>query len=472
MYRTLLLILSGTGGEALLSLLRNLTIAALIPTEDYGIAATFAMAMSVVEMISSLGMQQQIIQAKNGEDPAFQAGLQGFNLLRGVIAGTTLFFAAGWIAAFLQIPDVAWAYQMLAIVPILNGLQHFDIHRLKRGMRHGPEIAARTLPVALTLALVWPLSIWLLDYRVMLIVILLQFALMLLISHHVAERPFRLSFDKPVICAALQFGWPLLINNILLFMVFNGEKLIVGRELGMETLGILAMGFTLTLTPTLVLARVAHNFFLPQLSALQDAPARFTEMAVVTFQAVIAATLAFLGLVVFLGGPFVAALLGEKYAALVPLMSWLAILQSVRVLKAGSSIVALARGHTSNPMWANMARLLALPAVWIVAAEGVGLTLIIWIAIVGEILGFVVALTLLKWQTKLDLSALLLSLGATVAMIVLAGWIAITHTDAQIRFWPSTIEGLVFAVFFGLSLWTLKPLWLYLRRRQVVRFGS
>ena len=107
MFRSALLILSGNAAASLLLLARNLIVARLIPVADYGVASTFAVAMAVVEMMSALGLQQQIVQAKEGEDPRFQAALQGFQLLRGVISGVALFAIAGPMADFLGIPEAA-----------------------------------------------------------------------------------------------------------------------------------------------------------------------------------------------------------------------------------------------------------------------------------------------------------------------------------------------------------------------------
>ena len=204
----------------------------MIPVADYGVAATFALAMGVVEMASTLGLQQQIIQAKEGDDPRFQAALQGFQLLRGVISGAVLFAVAGPFARFLGIPEVIWAYQILAVVPILNALQHFDIHRLNRHMRFGPLLMTGTVPATAALALAWPLAVWFGDWQVMLWSIIAQAAIGALTSHLMAERPYQLVWDRTVISGSLRFGWPLLVNAILMFLVFQGDKLIVSRALG------------------------------------------------------------------------------------------------------------------------------------------------------------------------------------------------------------------------------------------------
>lgn len=472
MFRKALFILSGNAATSVLTLVRNLLIARLISVEDYGIAATFAMAMTLVEMVSTLGMQQQIVQAKNGDDPEFQAGLQGFNLLRGIFAAATLYLAAGWIAGFLGIPEVAWAYQVLAVVPIFNALQHFDIYRLTRRMNYRPQIAATAVPALVALLVVWPMAVIWNDYRIMLVSILVQIGLMMAISHLMAERRFQLRLDRAVTLEAVKFGWPLLVNNLLLFAVFNGDRIIVGREMGMASLAILAMGFTLTLTPTLVLAKSAQNFFLPQLAAVQDNRARFDPLAIATLQAVVLMALMFLVGVIALGGPFIDLVLGDKYAALPPLMIWLGILQVVRVAKAGGAIVALAQGQTENAMVANGVRLLALPVAWVVAANGGDLLQIIWVGIIGETLGLAVSLALIWWRLHLPLTQLVVPFALAAAILVAAGLHAWTLTPETASGLPGVVPMLTITGLIALSIWTMRPLRAYVRQRDMIKLDT
>jgi len=472
-FRTVLIILSGNMTASLLTLVRNLVVARLISVEDYGIAATFAVVMSIVEMLSTLGLQQQIIQSKSGNDPAFQASLQGFNVLRGAIASAVLFVSAGAIAQFLKIPEVAWAYQLMALVPLFNSLMHFDIHRLTRSMNYLPGVMTQAVPAFLALLLVYPLYLAYGDYRVMLYSIVAQFGLMMVTSHFMAERRFSIAFDRTVIAEALRFGWPLLINNALLFAVFNGEKLIIGRELGMADLAIFAMGFTLTLTPTLVMAKSAQNFFLPQLAAVQDDPKAFNQLTIVTLQTVIFLGLALVAGTVLLGGPVVYLLLGEKFAPLLPLLIWFAIMQAMRVLKAGGAIVALAKSHTQNAMWSNIVRVVGLiPAWWVAVGSGDILT-ILWIATAAETLGFVISLGLLRWRLNLSLRKLAPTLLATAICMVGAAWqaarLSAAETASQVPNWPIWLITCVLVI---ASFAVMAELRHYLRNRRVTQFNE
>lgn len=450
-----MILLSGNAFASLLLLARNLIVARLISVEDYGIAATFAVAMAVVEMMSALGLQQQIVQAKEGDDPHFQTALQGFQVLRGVISGVALFLIAGPLARFLGIGEVAWAYQLLALVPALNALQHFDIHRMSRQMVFGPMLMTGAAPAFLSVLAIWPLSAWYGDYTVMLYAILIQAAVGTITSHLVAERPYRLAFDREIIGNSLRFGWPILMNGLLMFLVFQGDKLIVGRELGMEPLAIFAMGMTLTLTPTLVLAKSASNYFLPPLSRMQhDGQAAFNELALVTIQAVLSASLLLLLALALLGPALIELLLGEKYASLQALLVWFAIMQTLRVLKAAPAIIALAAGKSANPMIANLVRIMALPLCWYVAATSGDLKLIIWIAILGELAGHIVAMALIGKRVQLnDRGVILPHLAAALLLAVLA---ATVELDVLVDIRVS----LLLLILFGLSL-TCQP---HLRR--------
>ncbi|WP_272911710.1 oligosaccharide flippase family protein [Loktanella sp. M215] len=467
MFRSALLILSGNAAASLLLLARNLIIARMIPVADYGVASTFAIAMAVVEMASALGLQQQIVQAKNGEDSHFQAALQGFQVLRGVISGVVLFVSAGLIADFLNVPQAAWAYRVMALVPVLNAFTHFDVHRLNRSMVFWPVILTGAVPALLSVLAIWPLAAWYGDYKVMLYAIVVQALMTAVISHLVSRRPYRLVLDRAVMTQSLRFGWPLLLNGILLFGVFNGDKLIVGRELGMETLAIFSMGFTLTLTPTLVMAKSAQNFFLPQLSVIDrstpEGEARFMHLAMVTYEVHFAFGLFLVVGTMLLGDSLVRILLGEKYLSLIPLMTWLSIMQAIRVFKGGPSCVALAEGKSENAMVSNLVRVGSLPLAWWVVAQGGGVLAVIWIAIAGETIGFFMAVALAGWRVSLPLKPLTLPVGMSFIMLALAGVQTILIHNNQ--FGSAYIVAASVFVAFAASIFFMSDLKSYVARR-------
>ncbi|MBV7379818.1 oligosaccharide flippase family protein [Maritimibacter dapengensis] len=431
MLKSALLLLSGNASSSAVLFIRNLLIARLISVEDYGIAATFAISMGAVEMLGAIGLQHLIIQDDDGDNPKKQAGLQGFHLLRGFLSAAILFFLSGPISRFMGVPEIAWAFQVLAIVPLVRGFVHFDIYRLQRQMEFLPLVSSALAPALVSTALVWPIYLVFPNYRVMLFALIIQAVILAGVSHAFSKRAYRVTLDRGIMTEAISFGWPLLLNSILLFGVFQGEKIIVGRELGMEQLALLAMGFTLTLTPTLILASSARSFFLPQLSRAKNAQHDFQYLSIVTMQSSLLNGALLVTAIFLFGGPLVHFVLGPKYSALIPYLPWLALLNALRVFKAGCAVVALAKAHTTNAMISNMFRVATLPISWFALISGADLYAVIIIAIVGEMLGYLVALALVHYKVGVILGRMILPLITTGVLL--------TYTLAQTSLEESNI---------------------------------
>lgn len=69
-------LLGGHAAVQFLSLARNFCIARLVSPEDFGVAATFALTLSMLEAIGDLSFNKLLIQDPEGEDPTLQAVLQ------------------------------------------------------------------------------------------------------------------------------------------------------------------------------------------------------------------------------------------------------------------------------------------------------------------------------------------------------------------------------------------------------------
>ncbi|MEO6298173.1 MAG: oligosaccharide flippase family protein [Paracoccaceae bacterium] len=450
---------------SLLLLLRSVAIARLISVTDFGIASTFALSLFIIEMLSALGIQQQIVQHKDGNEEFFQNTLHGLQGVRAIVNAVLLFCLAGPIAGFFNVPDAAWAYRVMALVPLMTGFAHLDPHRMNRKMQYLPTLTTAVVSALMSLLLIWPLSRFFTDYSLMLYAVLIQSLTALLISHLLAERRYGWHFDRSVIRDSLRFGWPVILNAILLFLVFNGERLIVGRELGMGDLAVFSMAFTLVLAPTLVMEGSAQSFFLPQLSAARADKDKFEHLSMATLQCHLFFGALILTGVALLGGPVVHLLLGPKYAAAIPILTWLAIMQGVRVSKGGSSAITLAHAFTENGLVASLMRVALLPLAWYITATGGSLLHVIWLGTVGELIGFVASLLLARYRLRLSLRPLLPQLGVMVAMYLVGALHAYGQSSPDHPHLSPLWTGGALIVLFGLAIVTGKDLKLYVRRR-------
>lgn len=467
MFGKLFLLLSGNTIRSVTLFLRTIIIARLISVEDFGIAATLTVSVAIIQLASTLGLDRMIVQDRDGANSEMQEALQGFQLLRGLFGAVVLYLLAGPMARFLGTEDLVWAYQTMALVPIFNGLAHLDVQRLQRRMQFRPIFMVTTAPSILSLLLIWPADALFNDFRVMMFTMLAQQALTTVMSHVFAERRFRVRFDPAIYKRGLSFGWPLMIDGFLLFLVFHGEKMIVGRELGMVVLGVFSMGTALLQSPASSVTASLNQFLLPQLSAAQDDDRRFNGVAYVTLQAYILTAILLCMGVLLLGAPLVHLALGAKYDAVVPLLLWLAIAQALRSAKNGTALVSLARASTENGPIGNVPRVVTIFLSWLALTQGAGLDVVIALAIAGELAGFLLTVWLMRRRVRVPLRPIAAFLGGFLVFLALLSVSGALQGGVGLAV-PYPVALIPALIGFGLTLPTMRPLFRYLRKRQVV----
>lgn len=435
MMRSAGLVLSGNLVGAIVMMARTLLVSRLIPVEDFGIASCFVLALALVDMATALGLQQQMMQDRRGNDPAFQAALHGLCVLRGTVAALILLALAYPMAWFFDVMQALWAFYLIALAPLLSGLAHLDPHRLVRQQRFGPGVVVATVPSVISLMAVLPLSHLFGDYRVLLFSILIQLGLAVITSHLVARRPYRLRMNRAVTQAALRFGAPIMLSGALMFLVFNAERAIISNSMGLVPLAHFSLALSLTLAPALVASRSMMNLFLPRLSAGADRHG-FQTLLLASFQGHLILGVALMVGVAILGGPFIQLVLGAKYDAAILLLAGLALLQSFRVFEGGFAVTALAIGRPMNEVFANLVRVALLPVAWIIVARGGDLHDVIVVGTLGEAAGFSIGLVLMIRQNRPPLGPLLASLGFAAVTL------GFSYVAAQEMTWEKAI-GLV-----------------------------
>ncbi len=424
---------------ALCSFFRNIIIARHISVENFGIATTFALTLSLIEMTSNLALDRILIQDKEGQSDAMLASSHMLQFIRGLITGTILFFLANPIAHMFDLPHLAWAYQLIAIIPVIHGLIHWDMIVRQRNLDFFASSITDALPQLVTLALAYLASIILGDYRAMLVVICSQVFLMTLLSHLLARRPYRWIFQKDLIKKSLNFGWPLLINGLLMFAIFQGDRAVIGAMFTMETLGWYSTAFSLTLLPTLIFAKLSGNLLLPILSRSQEDPVR-NEM-----HCILAVALCFcagIAMVVFFsisGKAFIGLAFGEKYAMAGTVIGWLGIMQAIRTIRIAPTVISNSQARTKNAMYSNIFRSTALVLAIVFAYMGLSVEWVAVSGVIGETIAIFISFYLLVLpEFKRRLIKITLSMaGYSLAITVVVEWLA-----KEIMFTSSALQNI------------------------------
>ena len=416
---------SGNALGRLLALAATVVLARTLARDQFGIGSALALSAVFVRMTSDLGFDRLIVQSRDGADDGLGRTGQSLMLIRGLIMSLLLLLLSGPMAAYFGIPEYQWGFQILAITPLLQGLRHRDIARLQRELRFGPTIAVSVIPEIVVLAGVYFLARWLGDFRVFLVIGIARSAIALLVSHWCAEVPIRFGWERRHVARFLSFGWPLLINGVLMFAVLQGDRAVVGRFFSLEVLASFSVAASLTMVPSMLAARTISSLLLPLLASAQCDASRFNRLYADCCGLQSLLCLTFGSAYIAFGYWAVVLIYGDRYASAAPLVIGLGVMQSLRLMRVTPNMAAMALGDTQNAMIANGARLSGLAAAFLVAAEGMPLIWVPVMGIAGEIVANLVAIASLSIRHGRPLRASMSRFAAVTLAIV--GFAVLMH---------------------------------------------
>jgi O-antigen/teichoic acid export membrane protein len=362
---------------------RSVAFAWAIGPDELGRAMMLALTVRLVEMASDLGADRLMLQARDGNSAALQAELQGAFILRGLLGALVLLAAAPMLAALFADGPAASSYALLALVPLLRGFTHLDFRRAERGFRYRPMAVVEGGATLAMAAAILPATALLGDHRAMAWVLIAHAAALVVLSHGVASRRYRVRVSAPSLKRVWRFGAPLMLNALLMFVTFYADRLIVAGAYDWATLALYGVVLQLALLPAQIVGRAAGSLVLPRLRA---ALAQGRMAAV--WPPLVAAHAALAGLLVagfaLLAAPVIGLVYGAAFRPDAALALATGLAAGFRVLRTPFSQLAVATGRTGDPARANLIRALALIPAAGAAALGLPLAAIAAAAALGE----------------------------------------------------------------------------------------
>lgn len=421
------------------ALLRFVILARLLGPEQLGLAATLILCAQFMDFVTDGGMDRFLIQHRQGNLRRVQALVHLVSIVRGIAIATALILLAGPLADFFQAPQLKGAFVWLALTPLIAGLAHYDYRRRQRARDFRPEaavlMAGELVSVVATSVAAWATR----DFTAVLYGLAARSAAVVIASHLTAERAYRVRFDRKFLGPLSSFGWPLMLNGVVLFVGGQGDRLVVGSQLGLAALGHYSAIMLLIYYPSTTLARFIQTVNLPVLASSRDEPARLraSMRAVGGLVTLLSVSMA-IGFAL-LAPVFVPILFGSAFAQTPLVIALIGIVQVTRFARAWPTVVALANGRSDIVLVNNVIRVTVFPVAVVVANVFGGIVAVALTFAVGELLALAVAIVLtnraLGVPALANFASLLLIVGvfvgvAIAAWAVTAGWLAIAIAAA------------------------------------------
>jgi len=370
------------------SFVRNALLGHMLSKGDFGVAATITITLQLLEIISDVAVDRMILQAKDGGDERLINNAHFLLILRGLVIGIALWFCAPVIVSFFNVPDALSAFQWLAIVPVIKGFMHLDLRRMQRKLNHAPFALFEAVPQILVLSLVVPFLNIFGGYDAVVFLGIVQSLSAVLVSHYMAERSYGVALDGRYLRRFVAFGWPILLSALPLIAVYQGDRIIIGRNLGMEALAVYSAAFMLAMVPGLLTSKVCLSLVMPLLADVKERSGLFLERFQLMGQGVVIIACAYLLFFSFLGGYALGFAFGGDYSKYGPVLTLLAIMWGLRIIQAAPGTGLMSLGVTKPLLIAGIVRASVLLPIVALAGPNMTLEVIAAIGVLGEVLSF------------------------------------------------------------------------------------
>lgn len=307
-------------GSRVLGLLSTLVLVRVLAPEDFGLFGLAFAVIATLEATVSIGVEAQIVRARQTSRALYDTVFT-IALLRGVSLALLMLGFAGPAAAFFDDPRLEQVMRVLALYPLLAGLNNVGAVEFGRNLDFRMIFVLLMLPrfvqipatlgAALLLHSYWALVIGVLAARVL-------GTVLSYLCHPYRPRP-SLEMWRELIGLSL-WTWVL---SVAMAVRDRTATFAIGRVLGPHELGVFTVSAELAQLPTSEIASPISQAAMPGLAAalrsgdLAAAADAFLRILGLTVLVVLPAALG-LSLV---AGPFVTLVLGQRWLETQPLIA-------------------------------------------------------------------------------------------------------------------------------------------------------
>ena len=368
----------------------------LLGPEQLGLAALLILTSSFFESISDNGSDRFLIQDRDGDKPTVQKLVQLVFVGRGIFISLGLLIAAYPTALIYDEPALASGLMILAIAPLIGGWMHLDFRRAQRAHDFRPEALGIALAELASTAAIIVAAYYTRDFTAILYGLITRPVVQVIVSHLTAKRPYAIGYSKEYARRLVTFAGPLVVNGLLLFIGSQGDRVLIGHQLGVTALGHYTAVLLLVSSPAAMVIRILGATNLPVISAARGDPVGLKRAA-----DRLAGRAVLLGLGIAAGFALVAPtavdlLYGQAFHLPATVTALIGMLQAARFIRLWPTNVALGVGASRIVMINNIARLVAMPAAILGFMTQGGLPGVLAGFILGEFTALIVALALLN----------------------------------------------------------------------------
>lgn len=305
--------LCGQGANLVLRLGFLAVMARLLSPEDFGLLAMVVAVTGIYDIFTSAGLSSATVQRTNITEEQIST-LFWVNLLVGTGLCLICFATAPILAAVYNEPRLFWITVIMGGGFLFNsaGVQHSAL--LQRQLRYVDLAMIEVASLVVSYALGISLAVCGFGYWALVASAIASPAVSSILMWSFAAWVPGLPRRRADIRSMLRFGGTLTLNDLIVYVAYNFDKVLVGRFWGPGALGIYGTAYQLSYVPTRSLMGAVGGIAFSALARLQDDPVRLKSYFLKGYLLVISMTAPVTIFSALFADDIVLVVLGPKWA--------------------------------------------------------------------------------------------------------------------------------------------------------------
>lgn len=256
----------------------NLLLTRLLYPAAFGEMALVATLVQGLQLFSDVGIGPAIVQGARGDDPRFLKTAWTIQCVRGVVLWLLSLLIARPVAGLYGRESLAWYIPVAALCAVFGGFESIAVSTQQRHVRLERltliEFSTQAFTVLATVLLALlatshlgpdhPAAVWALVGGS-----LAGSAARLAMTHLVLPRfPHGFLLERNALVTLFDFGRWIFLSTLLFFLAGQSDRLVLGKLIPMDLLGVYGIAIALASLPTQAVQRLAASVLFPSYSRM------------------------------------------------------------------------------------------------------------------------------------------------------------------------------------------------------------
>lgn len=331
----------------------GIALARLLVPDDFGLVAMALVFFRLASLFMDVGLGAALIQKKDVRKEHFSS-VFWLNAFAGCILGLILFIAAPWLSVFYERAEIENICKALSLGFLLGSITLVPNTRLAKKLLF-KYISFSNLVAVITSGIIaiilaaagygyWSLVGQLLSQQLVLTMLLWNFS---------GWRP-KVKFSSDAIKELFSFSANVFLTGILQYIAANLDKLLLGKFLGGQILGIYDKAHSMMLFPMQNISSAVGGVMFSSFSIIQSDISRVRKIYLRSTRAIALVTFPMMAGMFVVADSFVLGVLGPQWSELIPVLRILTIAGLVRAITTVTGTLYKSQGAVALQLRINL----------------------------------------------------------------------------------------------------------------------